>query len=640
MVDFKGKLENNRIFIGIIALFSILRMYLGMSMPIYIFPKAVHDDVLMFNYSHLVTHFTQWNIQSLSKDIAYPIFLFFVRMSHIPYRFWLSLLWIIAGILIIYAVYNYLTKDRTVILGLFLFILFIPVAFDNVCGQRVYRNAIIMPFTIIFLSMLYIFTNKLLDSEINIKNTLIWGILLGLTFTFTYYIKEDGILTLPILIVSIFAIVLFKLYEAKSSFSKQNLTKFAKITIIGIIPLLIFVGGTFAYQEVNEHYFGVSEINTRTSGEIGEFYANLLKIDDPNKNTRIWIPASTFEKAVNASPTLQSNPKFVNGWLDTKWGGGTLRNSTIPGDIVGWSLRLALENAGLYKNEKSASDFISNINDDLNSAFDSGELQKSNKIFITSSAAGKDMGEIMDLTPQLLYGISATFFYNGLEFNNVNRSDTSFSVYNDFTQKTSNDIHDNFISVSELNNLPVLGSIPIKLIGLDLGIYQVISYIVALLSFAGFIYIIINQVKNRFKNRSLNMLLLFCIMLIGTALVQIFSVTWFCSFLGTNHWVGSMDDITTHIKFYLVSAYGFYTMFAVLSIAGAYKIITGYKLDKNNFENTPTPQNSQIQEKNNLQPRQHTPKEQPQENYDIDINDIDPKIIEEIMKELEIERKK
>ena len=76
-----------RIFIAILSLFSLLRMYLGMNMPIFMFPNAVHDDLMMFDYSHLATHFAQWNIQSLSKDMAYPIFLFFVKLSHIPYRF-------------------------------------------------------------------------------------------------------------------------------------------------------------------------------------------------------------------------------------------------------------------------------------------------------------------------------------------------------------------------------------------------------------------------------------------------------------------------------------------------------------------------------------------------------------------------
>lgn len=634
MFDFKDRLENNKIFIAILSLFSLLRMYLGMNLPIFIFPNAVHDDILMFDYSHLATHFAQWNIQSLSKDFAYPIFLFFVRLSHIPYRFWLSLLWIIAAVLVIYAVYNYLTKDRRMVLGVFLFVLFLPVAFDIVCGQRVYRNAIITPFTIIFLAMLYSFINKLLDSQVNIKKTIIWGVILGLTFTFNYYIKEDGILTLPILIVSILSIVLFKLYsETKFSFSKQNLIKFAKISIVCIIPLLIFVGGTVAYQEVNNHYFGVSEINTRTSGEIGEFYANLLKIEDSNKNARIWVPASTFQKAVTVSPTLQANPQFVNGWLDTRWGGGTLRNSTISGDITGWSLRLALENSGIYKDEKSASDFFSGVNDELDSAFKSGQLQKSDKIFITSSATGKDMNEIMALTPQVLYGMYATFFYGGLEFNNVNSTITSLSISNNVTHNVSGDINDNLISQSELNGSD---SIPIKLIGLDVGLYQVISYVIALLAFVGFIVICVNQIRIRFKNRNLNALLLFCIMLIGTVLVQIFAVSWFCSFLATNHWVGSMDDITTHVKFYLVSAYGFFTMFVVLSIAGAYKILSNYELDdvKSKWNDWGALANTG-QLKNDEPQTDQVPERQVWETIDID--SIDPELIEEIIREIRME---
>ena len=111
-------------------------------------------------------------------------------------------------------------------------------------------------FAIIFISMLYIFANNVMDSKTDIKSTLLWGILLGVTFTFDYYIKEEGILTLPILIVSVLAVILFKLYcETGFSFSKLNLMNFLKISIICLIPVLIFVGGTFAYQEVNNHYF-------------------------------------------------------------------------------------------------------------------------------------------------------------------------------------------------------------------------------------------------------------------------------------------------------------------------------------------------------------------------------------------------
>ena len=632
MVDLRNKLENNRIFIGLLLSFSLLRLYLGMKMPIWLFPKAIHDDMLMFEYSQLYAHFTSWNIQSLTKDIAYPIFLFFVKLSHIPYRFWLSLFWIIAAILVIYAIYKYITEDRLIILGSFLFVLFLPVGFDILCGQRVYRNGIMAPTAIIFLSMLYIFINNLLDSPVDIKNTAIWGILTGLTFTFNYYIKEDGMMTIPILVVCVLAVLIFKLYEEnKHSSSKKDLKKYLKLTIICIIPLIIFMAGTITYKEVNEHYFGVTDVNTRTSGQLGEFYGNLLKIDDPNKTTRVWVPASTVEKAVNASPTLQSHPEFINTWMNTPWGTGILKNSTIPGDLTEWSLRFALNNSGMYKDEKSTSDFFSKVNDELDSAFASGQLQKSDEIFITSSANGKNMSEIMDLTPYVLSGMDMAFFYHGIEFNNVNHSQSSLVVSNNVTKNVTHEIHDELSIQSELDNPSGLNWISFKLIDLDLGIYQIMSYVIVLLAFGGFILICFNQLKNRFKNRTTNMLLLFCIMTIGTVLVQIFAVSWFCSYLATNPWVGSMNDLITHIKFHLASAYGFFTIFVVFTIAGAYRIIENYNLDENSLDNiNPVISNSAKREE------QYYKEEVPE----IDIDSIDPKIIEEIIREIRMEEEK
>lgn len=634
MVDLRNELENNRIFIGLISLFSLLRLYLGMKMPIWLFPNAIHDDMLMFEYSNLYVHFTNWNIQSLTKDITYPIFLFFVKLSHTPYRFWLSLFWIIAAILVIYAIYKYLTDDRLVILCSFLFVLFLPVGFDILCGQRVYRNGIMAPTAIIFLSMLYIFINNLLESTVDIKNTVMWGILAGLTFTFNYYIKEDGMMTLPILVVCILAILIFKLYEErKLSFSK-DWRRYVKLSIICILPLIIFMAGTITYQEVNNHYFGVSDVNTRTSGELGEFYANLLKIDDPNKSTRVWIPASTVEKAVDASPTLQSHPEFINTWMNTPWGSGILKNSTIPGDLTEWSLRFALNNSDMYKDEKSTSDFFSKVNDELDSAFASGQLQKSDEIFITSSANGKNMSEIMALTPYVLSGMDMTFFYHGMEFNNVNHSQSSLMVSNNVTKNVSRDISDNLAKQSEIDNSSGIDLIAMKLIYMDVGIYQVVSYIISLLAFAGFVLLCINQLKNRFRNRKMNMLLLYCIMLFGTVLVQIFAVSWFCSYLATNPWVGSMDDLTTHIKFHLASAYGFFTLFVVLSIAGAYTIIENYRLDKNPSDSVKPAISSPAKIE------KHVPREpvyEEKEFSEIDIDSIDPEIIEEIIREIRME---
>jgi len=58
------------------------------------------------------------------------------------------------------------------------------------------------------------------------KRLLILSILLGLIFTFNFYIKEDGILTLPILLVSIFALIVFHCYKFRSKINFKYLLIF------------------------------------------------------------------------------------------------------------------------------------------------------------------------------------------------------------------------------------------------------------------------------------------------------------------------------------------------------------------------------------------------------------------------------
>lgn len=564
MFEFKNFLQNNKMFLILLSAFSLLRLYIGVTMPIWLRTiNAGNDDFLMFDYSHLSSHFSNWGIQSLVKDISYSLFLFFVRISKLSYRFWISILWIIAALMVIYAIYRFLTKNNKVLLVSFLFILFLPVAFDVDFGLRVYRNAIMPPCTIIFLTSLYIFINQLLNISNNkIKNIIFWGVISGLSFTFNYYIKEDGIITLPIFFICISLILVFVLYDKYGkSFTKQNISNIIKISILALLPIIIFAGCTFAYEEVNYHYFGVHEINTRTGAELGEFYGNLLKIDDSNKTTEIWIPASTVEKAYNVSPTFQSHQEFFDVWMHRTWGGGVLMNSSIRGDLPSWSIRYALNESHNFNDEQSVNELFYNINNELDEAFDNGYINKSDKIFISSSIPGKDINEIFALSPYIGYGLSAALFYEGFSYENLPFGGTSLNVSED-SKNIEKDLNDHLITENEYVNLSFLDKFTLDLIKINGLIYHFSSYIIVLLAFISFIMLCRHQVINKFKNRINNTLILFCLMLLGTMFVQIFSVAWYCSWL----------ELPV-LKFNLVSSYGTYATFAVFSIVGAYSMI-------------------------------------------------------------------
>ena len=543
-----GENINSKILLILVLLLgSLFRIYLGINTPIWFFINSPVDDLLMLNYSNLTYHFNHWTIYSLVKTMSYPLFLFFVNISGIPYRIYLSLIWIIAGLLITYGCYKFLTKNKIALSLVFLFVIFLPVGFDSDCGGRIYRNAIITPFILIFLSTLFIFLNQFLD-KLKSKETLIWAILLGLVFTFNFYIKEDGILLLPIFLVSILSILAFKIFTK----DKKEIIKSA---ILCLIPIIIFGALTIGYEETNNHYFGISEINTRNGGELGDFWENLLKIDDPNKTTKIWVPPSTLEKAWNASPTLQSRPDLLNNWTHSSWASGDMYKNPIEGDLVAWSLRESLRDIGLFDDEKTADEFFSKVNDELDDAFENGSLDESSKIFITSSANGKNLTEIEEIIPYIISGFKTCMFYNTLEIYDQPIHDSSQMINNKDTKIVSSSLNDD---INKAKNSEVIG-----MEKLDIAIYQCISYIIVLISIIGFIGTFIQQIKNKLHNRKFNLLFGLQILSLGTFIVQIIAIAWFCSWM----------VLDNSMKFYSVSCQGFFTFFEILAIFSLFLIL-------------------------------------------------------------------
>ncbi len=544
----------DRMFILLILVFSFLRIYVGSNLGLWFFIGSIDDDLLLLNYSDLSNHFLNWNILTLTKDISYSLFLFFVNISNIPYSFYLSLLWIVAGILITYSIYKFLNKDKLLLLLVFLFIIFLPVAFDSSCGTRIYRNAIMAPLIIILLSVLLIFVLNSLSKVTNYTKLVFLSIVVGLIFSFNFYIKEDGILTLPLLLVCITSIILFHFYEFRKKFD-------IKYILIMLIPLLIFGASTISYKEVNNYYFGVDEINTRTDGEIGEFWNMLLKIDDPNKTTEIWVPVSTIEKAWNASPTLQSRPDLFENLIHSDWAGGDLNQNPLPGDLVALCLRDELKDVNLFNNEKQANDFFNQVNSELEDAFASGKLNKSDRIFITSSATGKTLDEVFGLKPYITSAVKSCVFYKDLLIEDYPIPGSSQLVSNEVTSNTESILNEKLVTQENMNN-PTFGEyISLELMKLDIKIYQTISYVIFILSALSFIFILFSQFKNKFKNRQLNAILGFECLLAITFILEIFAIGWFCSWMGTNS-----------MKFYTVANHGIFAVFEVISICTALKI--------------------------------------------------------------------
>ena len=136
-MEFIGKINqiSSYLIIFIVSLLTVLRLYIGNFFPYWYLLTNQLDELLLINNAHLGQYFANWNIHSLSKTISYSLFLKFVNVIGLPYGFVLSLVWILGGILIVYAVYNYLTKNKIILALIYLFIIFLP------CGMVVGLSA-------------------------------------------------------------------------------------------------------------------------------------------------------------------------------------------------------------------------------------------------------------------------------------------------------------------------------------------------------------------------------------------------------------------------------------------------------------------------------------------------------------------
>lgn len=383
---------------------SILRIYLGWAVGVW-FPAAqLWDDALMMGYSDIAGHFLNPARYSLLKDMSFPLFLKLSSVLHIPYSITLALLWIAAA-LVVFFVVKRLVKSKWFSFASFVYVLFMPQAFEIWCGTRLYRNAIIAPFAIITISLML---NMIFMARSKGKKRAENAVFLGILFTFTYYIKEDGIWLMACLVFASLCGLVFALV------SKEARKTAVQSVSIMLIPFVIFAVSTEGYKAINYKYFGVYEINTRTGGEYGKFVENIYKISSRNRSMSVWTPRDAILKAFSASETLREYPELLDAIMKTEWQGGSIADNPIPGDHFNWILREEMYNIGIYYSEAWVDEFFSKVNSELAEAFKSGELEKQKGVIqIVSSAGGYTWEEIGSLKEIVVSGFKGAVMLDG-----------------------------------------------------------------------------------------------------------------------------------------------------------------------------------------------------------------------------------
>jgi hypothetical protein len=230
--------------------------------------------------------------------------------------------------------------------------------------------------------MVYIYRNE------QTKKHLLWLVLLGFSFSFFYYVREDSIWLLPLFIGSLIIVVVWNLFFAGYERKKKIVR-----TCFLLVPVLIFVGITCLYKGINYKMYGVFTTNDRTGGCFAELTGNMIRIkDNSDTNQDFWISRDKLESIVDECPSLAEHKDAYMDEYDTWVEDGD--DGNVRGDLSVWSIRNSFNILGYYTTATTIDDFCSQVNDELLQAVDEGRLEFDDGIHFTTQSRGVHLGEI------------------------------------------------------------------------------------------------------------------------------------------------------------------------------------------------------------------------------------------------------
>ncbi len=427
-----NKLNHNTVFFILIIGLVIARVIIGFNLHYWMYSAAGFDDGWMVSASVLPDHFAAGDERSLIKNMAYPVFLYLNGLTGVPYSLSLTLLWVLVAAMGVLLIKRF-TRSRMAWLAVFAFLLFFPSAFETDIGTKLYRNSIIVPFIFMLVFALLQFVMAIVIDNYRSKRAVFgWSAALGAILLVNVYVKENGLWMLLFVGAVLAITAVYVLYREAAKLPRSSFKKFlrklnwknlAVLACALLLPIIIFQVGTYAYKAINQHYFGVFAINTRTDGAYGKFIDNIYKVKADGRSDVVWAPWDAVKKVFAVSPTLRSLPELETNILNTPWvpkgvkNSGMVHDGMIGGDFMTWVLRDAYVRSidGKWSDAK-AEDFFAKANSEIAAAFHDGRLEKAGLIQITPTMGGYTVPQMLGLSNIMAAGLKNDLFFYGYKY--------------------------------------------------------------------------------------------------------------------------------------------------------------------------------------------------------------------------------
>lgn len=556
------------------AILALGRIIISVMLGIW-FPAAqTWDDALMIQYANIKDHFTTPSYIALVKDMSFPFLLKGFSYLGLPYPVLPAVLWVLAALTVFFLVKRIFNGKSVASFIAYVYVLFMPQAFDYWSGTRFYRTNVLAPFIIITLSLIIF---MIMDASKSGCQKVLRLLLLGLVFSFTYHLKEDGMWLEACLIFG-FLVSVFHFIFSMENRKKIGLILKGVITLC--IPFFVFVTVSLGYRALNYKYFGVFEINTRIDSEYGKFVEKVYKVESDNRSLYVWAPCDAIEKVMEASPTLKEYPQILKGVKNTPWYDNDIVKNPIQGDLYAWILRYTIQTEGLYSSEADIKELFRKANIEVEEAFKSGKLKKQEGVFqLLPTTGGYTSSEIKTLFPMIkesfLGAVTLKGYFAGIGVVSLEEILDNLELI-DEAEKLS---HVDYLS-DYTKQLPKTEKCR-KLCNLLLPLYKVVNIILCLLS-CGIIlfeivkfFINIKSLKTFFKKRyKMFLSAITSLVFLGIGCLYAFSISWFCAFLFKE---GIENVILNFYNIALPALLGFSYLFSLRALAGEIKLMKGEK---------------------------------------------------------------
>ncbi len=354
----------------ILLLLVILRQLCTIGMPIYARDASGADEYLMLVQAESLLqgkYLGDYNFLTLVHGSFFPFFLAVINKLGIPYLTACTILYTIASLLLLY-VFHKLIDNCYLELIFFVMVLFCPSGFEL---QLVYRNVLNPPQVMILIACLMMIYYVSTES---ISKMALWGIGAGMVWATLWFTREDAIWSIPLVIVSMAAIII-KCIKSKT-------VKITKRVLVLFVPISILILSIQLVSALNYKYYGVYLVNELNDSNYNKAYKEMMRIKPDVEVPYVEVTHDTLKKIYKVSPSMQTlEDSFENYYEETTGAiaaGYNPDNGEFNEDLFSWMLRGVAATKGYYKDAKTANEYWGNVYNEIRSAIDSGQLETRN----------------------------------------------------------------------------------------------------------------------------------------------------------------------------------------------------------------------------------------------------------------------